>query len=256
MPERFVCRLSQFVSPAGTIRVRYAPPDTDGAQPLVIVAPEVVVPPSGELTHAEFADWLDGVKKFSGPHIIFKHGPDKTALVTAARTFEDEILPGQVRATLDWLELDGARTVVAVVECLSDLVIPRLSLAVVTVGESLQSLGPKALGMLTTGATDFVFEPAPDWLKLQLGIHQKAPSGPVRRLDEWHMSPDDLGPGRPRAFVLLPEAADAFRSRGMSLSRESHYIAVCTDGYEFDRIGGDQITDLLMREPAGEPTGN
>jgi hypothetical protein len=58
----------------------------------------------------------------------------------------------------------------------------------------------------------------------------------------------DLGPRMTLSFYLDPRVIDALRSRAASLSTDSHWIALRTDGYEFDRVPGKVVAEFLERE--------
>jgi hypothetical protein len=55
----------------------------------------------------------------------------------------------------------------------------------------------------------------------------------------------DLYPRRPTGFALNPKILPVLRSRAASLSPEHHWIALLTDGYEFDRISGSTVAGFL-----------
>jgi hypothetical protein len=58
----------------------------------------------------------------------------------------------------------------------------------------------------------------------------------------------NLWPGLTIEFALDPMLRGPLRSRIASLSTESYWIALRTDGYEFDRIPGATVGAFLQGE--------
>ena len=69
---------------------------------------------------------------------------------------------------------------------------------------------------------------------------------------------DDLSPGRLKSLRLSTRSpSKQSRGRAAALDPESHWIAICTDGYEFDpESSGKAVADFLIsvEKPVDRPS--
>jgi hypothetical protein len=225
MPIRFTCRLSAVRTESGKIRLCYQPLGEKHLRFLTIHGPEMVLPPEEEMTDEEFDRWEWDLCCRTGFSTSMESTPLDAPLVEARRTFEDQIPPGSVRAELFWAHNDaGARTLGVRVTNEWNQPIPRFSLSTDCHYDAPQPEQMVSVPALALGERESMFHP--------LG----ATTG------------GDLWPRLPVSFYLDPSVLGSLRSRAASLSTESQWIAMRTDGYEFDRIPGEMVAAFLDSE--------
>jgi hypothetical protein len=225
MPVRFTCRLLIVPTAGDKYRVQYGPLDDPQGRLLTVHSPEVVIPPTGEMTHDEVEQWEFKLVSKPGFYGSMENTSVDAPLVEAKRTVEDEIPPGSVRTELFWARNNrGDRTLAVRVTNGWDRPIPRFSLATVADYEAPQPWDIRGIDAQMLGGSETFFHPM----------------GPVVGPDFW--------PGRTAEFALDTRVLPSVRSRAAALSPESHRISLRTDGYEFDRIGGGRVAEFLMTE--------
>jgi hypothetical protein len=215
MPARFTCRLLIVRTASGRIRVRYGCLGDKCERVLVLHGPEMLIPPDHEMTDKEFELWEYQLAYSAGyTSRASRNVSVDSPLVEAKRTYEDEIPVDSVKAVLFWEQpaLGGQTLAVRVTNTWAK-VIPRFSLSC---EDGNETVGPGR----GVSNRDERFKP----LKPFMG---------------------DLHPLMSAEFVLRPEAFPLFRSRAASLSIEQYWIALLTDGYEFDRIPGELVAKFL-----------
>lgn len=194
---------------------------------LTIHGPQMVFPPSQEMTDEEFSRWEFELVAGTGFYYSCGYTPLSAAIVEARRTYEDVIPKGSVRWELSWTRHeDGERTLaVRVVNGWSHQ-IPNFSLATVCNYETPQ---PMDLGTVPAQV---------------LGGSEQM----LRRLGA--SGDNDLWAGMTADFILDPRVMEPLGSRVASLSTECYWIALLTEGYEFDRIPGEVVGAFFEEDAA------
>jgi len=225
MPLRYTCRLLVVRSESGKLKVRYGWLGEDFERLLVIHGPGMIFPPEEEMTDEEFRRWELQTANGTGYTYSVSNTPEDAPLVEAKKTYEDEIPLGSVRPELLWAENEsGERTLAVRVTSEWDRLIPQFSLATDCTYDAPQ---PEKVGDVQThvmGESGRVFHP----------------------MDSGQGG--DLWPGVPMGYYLDLRMLSKLRSRAASLSTESHWISLRTDGYEFDRIPGEMVAAFLDKE--------
>jgi hypothetical protein len=223
MPVRFTCRLLVVRTESGKLKVRYGPLDDECERMLTVHGPEIVIPPAEELTNTEFAEWEARLVTGTGFHYSFSNTPITAALVEAKRTYEDQIPKGAVEAELFWAESHAGEQMLAVrVTNGWNSTIPKLSLSTECHYDAPQPEKVGTIQAAAVGGSESMFHP--------MGSA---------------MMGDDLWPQTTAGFALDPRVLELLRSRVASLSTESYWIALRTDGQEFDRIPGVVLGSFL-----------
>lgn len=231
MPVRFTCRVSVFRAPSGKFRLRYAPlnimhapPEETPVRLLTINGPSMIIPPDAEMTAAELDRWEFATVHETGCSYTFEMTPGNAPLVEAHRTIEDLIPKGSVKWQFQELEdRAGRRTFGIVLRSTWRGQIPRFSLATCWENESpqIQPGMPAHLGVRELSGSESVF-------------HRMTPIGM-----------DALPPNIEIPFAYDARSLDSFLSRMASLSPERYWISLLTEGHEFDRIPGPQVSAFL-----------
>jgi hypothetical protein len=224
MPVRFTCRLIAVRTESGNLRVEYGPLG-DGTMLVVFGQSRcMILPPEGELTDEEYERWKHVTAAENQASIVHESTPLNAPLVEAKRTYEDVIPPGSVRAVLRWARDQAGQQTLAV-EVTNEWERPIQGFFLATVCNYPQpqpmKTGNSGIDFQVFSGTETMFTPMGRIL------------GP------------DLYPRTPTGFALNPQVLPILRSRAASLSPEYHWIALLTDGYEFDRISGTMIAGFL-----------
>jgi hypothetical protein len=184
----------------------------------------MVLPPTEEMTEEEFTRWEFEMLTGTGYSYSFTSTSLDAPLVEAKRTYEDEIPKGMVQTKLDWAENEeGERTLAVRVTNGWDQHIPNFSLSTECHYDAPQliTVGQTEARML--GGSESMFHP--------IGF-----------------GGSDLWPTMTTGYALDLQVMPVLRSRVASLSTESYWIALRTDGYEFDRIPGEIVGEFLDAE--------
>jgi hypothetical protein len=207
--------------PSGKIKLEYGYLGDDCERLLVVSGPRMLIPLENEMTDEEFDSWEFELLTDSGFFQSFSNTSIDAPLVEAKRTYEDEIPKGSVKAELFWMEVEGKRTVGVRLVSSWSRPIPGFSLSTDCRYDAPQ---PEQHGLVEAqvlGGSESGFH--------ALGAHTGR----------------DLCPRVVNEFCLDPALMPPLLSRAASLSTESHWIALRTDGCEFDRIPGDVVAGFL-----------
>jgi len=222
MPVKFICRLLVVRTESGKLRVQYGYLGDDCVRMLTVHGPQMVIPPSGEMTDEEFSRWEFELVAGTGFYYSLSNTPISSALVEATRTYEEHITKGTVQAELAWVQNEGGERTLAVrVTNGWTRPVPRFSLSTECHYDAPQ---PEQIGSVQAhalGGSESMFHPM----------------GPILG--------DDLWTRVTVGFYLDPAMMVPLRSRVAALSTESYWIALRTDGQEFDRIPGEVLGAFL-----------
>jgi hypothetical protein len=215
MPLRFTCRLLVVRTAGGRLKVKYGYLGDKCERLLVLHGQEMLIPPDHEMTQDEFDRWEQQLAYSAGYTSSASKTVQPTApLVEAKRTYEDEIPVGAVKTELFWAQPSpDSRTLAVRVTNAWGREIPRLSLSCEDRNET---AGP---------------------------VHRAA--GREERFKPLKPFMGDLFPHASAEFLFRSEALPLFLSRTAVLSTEQYWIALRTDGYEFDRIPGEVLEKFL-----------
>jgi hypothetical protein len=222
MPVRYTCRVLVVRTESGKLRVRYGHLSEESVRFLTIHGPQMFMPPDREMTEEEFARWEFETVCGTGFTYSYSNSTSLDApLVEAKRTYEDTIPKGVVQTELAWAENgQGDRVLAVKVRNGWDQAIPKFSLTTECHYDAPQ---PQQMGQtqaLMLGGSESMFLP--------IGF-----------------SCPDLYPTMTAGYALDAMVMPMLRSRVASLSTESYYIALRTDGYEFERIPGHVVGEFL-----------
>lgn len=229
MAVHFTCRLIVVRTNSGKFRVVYGPLD-DAFQVFTFTGPSWVRPPEEEMTEAEIECWRSAMTKGTSFSFSFENTPADAPLVQAKRTYEDEIPKGSVKWELSWMQFGDDKTIAVELRNEWDRAIPNISLSNVWQAQTPQPMktGREGVEVAQVGGSESMYAAV------------RPPAG----------GPFDLYPGSPAVFALDPRAMPFLKSRAASLSPEYHWIALCTDGHEFDRLPGSDVAGFLEIETA------
>jgi hypothetical protein len=223
MPVRYTCRVLVVHTESGKLRVRYGHLSEDCVRFLTIHGPQMFLPPDREMTDEEFDRWE--FETVCGTGFTYSYSamtPEDAPLVEAKRTYEDTIPKGVVQTELFWFECGpGEQTLGVRVTNGWDHAIPKFSLSNECHYDAPQ---PQQIGQTQA---------------LMLGGSESM----YQRVEG--LSGSELWPRMSVGYALDPTAMQMLRSRVAALSTESYYIALRTDGYEFDRISGEVVGEFL-----------
>ncbi len=225
MPVRYTSRLIVVDTPSCKVQVKYGylgncrrQTGRGGRSIFVFEGDSIVVPPTEEMTEAETFQWERSLVETMGFASIRRSSIDLNApLVEAKKTIEDEIPKGSVEyKLLCTRRAEGEMLIGVELSNKWKHHIPNISVNSVWEAQSPQPMEPTGSGIVAmmVGASESAFRREPD------GDHAS------------------LAPKIPALFASDQQATREMRSRAVALSPEHHWLALCTDGYEFDRIPG------------------
>jgi hypothetical protein len=222
MPVRFTCRLIVVRADRGKLRVKYGPLSDDFVRLLTLHGPEMIIPPDREMTEQELSEWEFRLVTGTGFYGSMQTTPEDAPLVEAKRTYEDQIPKGSVSTELFWADIEGGIRMLAVrVTNGWKRPVPTFSISADYRYDAPQ---PEQVGHTQAHVlsdSERMFRP--------LGVSFQG----------------ELWPRMTAEFALDPTALNCLQSRAASMSAETYWFALRTDGQEFDRIPGQVVGAFL-----------
>lgn len=234
MAVTFTCRLLLVRTESGKLKLKYGHLDEDCVRPVILKGPDVIIPPTQEMTEQEYNLWeYQRVK--AGFGIGYENTSPDDPLVVTKRTYEDVIPKGSIRTELYWVNLpDGRQTLGVRVTNGWNRMVPNFSLA-----NSYQNNAPQPDRTGNDAKNRGSSSNSMVFAAMALGGSEAA----YQRVG---MTKDgDLAPQKTVEFTLDPRSVASFRSRTAALSPENYWISLLTDGREFDRIPGKIVGAFL-----------